>query len=72
MLRSARVLFVISVLIPCAVFAVELIPSSAPRGARVVVAGAGLEGANLAFTSMSGGMIAARIVSTAPGGIVTE
>ena len=65
MLRSARVLFVMSVLIPSALFPAELIPSAAPRGARVIVVGADLDGASLAFTSSSGGIVAASIVARA-------
>ena len=64
MLRSARVLFLLSVLTPASLLAAEIIPSAAPRGARVVVTGDGLDGASVLFTGTAGPVPARIVVRT--------
>src|SRR5579872_5052508 len=67
---SALLLFICTAGLYGAPAATELIPASAPAGARVIVAGTALDSTTaIAFPSMSGGSVTAAVVSSSPAAV---
>jgi YD repeat-containing protein len=67
-MRAIRLLYFCLCALSLGAAPVSIIPSAAPRGARVLITGSGLDAPDLAaaFTDASGNPVAARILATAP------